>query len=155
MPIKVRFNEQALREYIEKAKEKAIIDVIEAIDRAFKETVNYAKNIPPDVGFYDQSGNLRGSIGYVLFQDGREINSFFQGASQGVNTGRSLAERIAQSQQGEGVIIGVLVAGMNYAVYVEAMGKDVLASASFRLVPEFKKNLALIGEAYGLKIKLI
>jgi len=41
MPIKVKFNEAALREYLEKAKEDAIINVIEAIDRAFKDAVIY------------------------------------------------------------------------------------------------------------------
>jgi hypothetical protein len=155
MPIKVKFNEAALREYLDKAKEDAIINVIKAIDSAFKAAVIHAKNIPPDIGFSDQTGNLRGSIGYVLFQDGKEINSFFSGAGEGVKTGKSLADRIAQSNAGEGVIIGVLVAGMNYAVYVEAMGRDVLTSASFKLLPEFKKNIAIIGEGYGLKLKLL
>lgn len=150
MPIKVRFNEEAARKYLEEAKDDAIINVIEAIDMACKQAMTFAKNVDT---YKDQTGNLRSSIGYVLFQDGKELKRNFYGTGPGTSEGAKLAENKAKSRPSEKIIVGVLVAGMDYALYVEAMGYDVITGASFRLIPEFKTYLSKVGEAYKLKFK--
>ena len=150
MPIKVKFNEAAARKYLEEAGKDAVLNILEALDMACKQAMNFAKNVDT---YKDHTRNLRGSIGYILYQDGKEVKRDFYGAGQGVNEGSRVAENKAKAHTRDKLIVGVLVAGMNYAVYVEAMGYDVITGASFTLIPEFKKYVALVGEAYGLKFK--
>lgn len=82
--------------------------------------------------YVDQTGNLRSSIGYVVVYNGQiidvsDFNPVKQGAD-GAKEGRALAEKLARNyKRGYALIV---VAGMNYAAYVEAMeGKVVLTSA--------------------------
>lgn len=91
-----------------------------------------AKDRPQTASWFDQSGNLRSSIGYVIVAHGRivqysDFNLVKQG-SEGVKEGRELAEELARKYSGGYALI--VVAGMNYAELVEAMdSKVVLASA--------------------------
>ena len=94
--------------------------VIEARDRSQEES------------WFDQTGNLRSSVGYVIVANGeiRTVEGFKQtkGGTEGVATGKALAERLAASYPTGYALI--VVAGMNYAAKVEAMdNKVVLASA--------------------------
>lgn len=94
--------------------------VIEARDRSQEES------------WYDQTGNLRGSIGYVIVIDGRVVSTSgfkqIKNGSQGPVEGKSLAEELAKNYKTGCALI--VVAGMHYASYVEAMdNKVVLASA--------------------------
>ncbi len=91
--------------------------------------VNHARNVPQDQGFQDQTGNLRSSIGYMVFVDGVAIHSFYnqvKEGSTGVKAGEALAKKIGQDQRG---VCLVVTAGMNYALYLEAKGRDVLTGA--------------------------
>lgn len=81
--------------------------------------------------WYDQTGNLRSSIGYAIYDHGHKaIESAFeqvgegtQGAAEGRKAIDELASKYAQTYA------LVVVAGMSYAEYVEAKeNKDVLAS---------------------------
>lgn len=82
--------------------------------------------------WFDQTGNLRSSVGYALYERGRkEFESSFsiikQGA-EGSEEGRRMVEELAHEYSNTYAL--VVVAAMNYAEYVEAMeNKDVLASA--------------------------
>lgn len=84
-----------------------------------------------DKSWYDQTGNLRSSVGYVIAHNKNIIqystfNQVNQG-SEGVKTGKDLAKELAKRYSNNYVLI--VVAGMNYAEFVEAMdNKDVLAS---------------------------
>ena len=90
-----------------------------------------------DAGQYqDRTGNLRSSIGYVVLQDGREVTvgapEQFSGTdgdgSEGVATSKAMLKKL-QGQYPKGLVLAVC-AGMNYAVYVEAVHHlDVLTSA--------------------------
>jgi hypothetical protein len=91
--------------------------------------VNHARSIPKEQGFEDQTGNLRSSIGYMVFVDGVAIHSFYnqvKEGSTGVKAGEALAKKIGQDQRG---VCLVVTAGMNYALYLEAKGRDVLTGA--------------------------
>lgn len=98
--------------------------------------------------YKDRTGNLRSSLGYVIIVDGKvkyrsDFRVVLQGA-EGVKTGAQYAKEIAR-QYPEGIVL-VVVAGMNYAAYVAATGRDVLDSAELladRLVPQFLRQLGL------------
>ena len=98
--------------------------------------------------YKDQTGNLRSSIGYVIVKNGSIIGgsgfSPVKGGSEGSKEGKSLAVEIA-SQYRQGIAL-IVVAGMNYAAYVEAKGFDVLTSSEIlanRIVPEMLQNLGI------------
>lgn len=85
-------------------------------------------------GYIMQTGALLSSTGYEVFVDGVAIHSQFdaasgaesEAASKGVQTGKSIAEKIGKETKGVALVV---VAGMNYAAYVEARGYNVLSSA--------------------------
>lgn len=91
--------------------------------------VNHARSVPKDLGFEDQTGNLRSSIGYVVFVDGVAVHSFYEevkGGAEGAKAGQRLSAKIGEGSSG---VCLVVTAGMNYATYVESRGRDVIASA--------------------------
>ncbi len=97
-------------------------------------------------GYMMQTGALLSSTGYQVFVDGVAIHTQFDAASgaqsdaatKGVKTGQEVAERIGKETQG---ICLVVVAGMNYATYVEAKGRNVLTSAEHLAERELPKML--------------
>ena len=124
-----------------KARFDKFLEVVEKrqIDRLAKlgeECVTHARLIPKDRGFEDQTGNLRSSIGYVLFRDGVAIHDDYKAVSgpvgggnsgQAIEKSKDLAERVARNHP-VGICL-VVTAGMQYAVCVESRGRDVLTSA--------------------------
>lgn len=104
---------------------------IRALSELGEECVNRVRNRSGDESWYDHTGNLRSSVGYVIAHNKNIIqysafNQVKQG-SEGVKTGKDLAKELAKRYSNNYVLI--VVAGMNYAEFVEAMdNKDVLAS---------------------------
>lgn len=98
--------------------------------------------------YKDQTGNLTSSIGYAIIDDGKIIQqSTFQqvkNGSEGVTKGKQyLNQIIAQNSRG---IVFIMVAGMNYASYVEAMNLNVLDSAEVmakKRIPRILQSLKL------------
>lgn len=82
-------------------------------------------------GYKDQTGNLRSSVGYVISVDGRIVRasdfSVVKTGRKGAKDGETFARRVAR-QYPRGVCL-IVVAGMNYAAYVSAKGRDVLDSS--------------------------
>lgn len=85
-------------------------------------------------GYMMQTGALLSSTGYEVFVDGVAVHTQFDAASgaeseaaeRGIKTGQSVAEQVGKETKGVALVV---VAGMNYAVYVEARGYNVLTSA--------------------------
>lgn len=104
---------------------------IRALSKLGEQCVTKIRDRAGDKSWYDQTGNLRSSVGYVIAHNKNIIqystfNQVMQG-SEGVKTGKDLAEELAKRYSNNYVLI--VVAGMNYAEFVEAMdNKDVLAS---------------------------
>lgn len=98
--------------------------------------------------YKDQTGNLTSSIGYAIIDDGKIIRqSTFQqvkSGGEGVTKGKQyLTQIISQNSQG---IVFIMVAGMNYASYVEAMNLNVLDSAEVmakKMIPRILQSLKL------------
>lgn len=88
--------------------------------------------------FKDQTGNLQSSIGYVIAKDRKIILQSFQGlgnskTKKGEEAGLRLAKAVLINVPTGWALIGV--AGMEYGIYVEAMGKDVITGS----IPETRK----------------
>ncbi len=108
---------------------------IRALSKLGEQCVTKIRDRAGDKSWYDQTGNLRSSVGYVIAHNKNIIqystfNQVNQG-SEGVKTGKDLAKELAKRYSNNYVLI--VVAGMNYAEFVEAMdNKDVLASTELR-----------------------
>lgn len=79
----------------------------------------------------DQTGNLRSSIGYAVYDHGvKQLQSAFKivlQGSEGSSKGQKMISQLAKEYSNTYAL--VVVAGMNYADHVEALeNKDVLAS---------------------------
>lgn len=99
--------------------------------------------------YRDITGNLRSSVGYVIAVDGTITNSSdfrtVKTGGQGTQTGYEYAYRLVREQFPQGICL-IVVAGMNYAAYVTAKGKDVLDSAELlaeQLVPKMLSRLKI------------
>lgn len=83
--------------------------------------------------YIDQTGNLRSSIGYVLLNNGKTVLENIQKSNRGTDksTGVQVAKNFIQeiSEKYKNDFVLIVVAGMDYAVYVEAMGLNVLSSS--------------------------
>ena len=125
---------------------------IRALSKLGEQCVTKIRDRAGDKSWYDQTGNLRSSVGYVIAHNKNIIqystfNQVKQG-SEGVKTGKDLAKELAKRYSNNYVLI--VVAGMNYAECVEAMeNKNVLASAELfarkelpGMMSKLKKQLA-------------
>lgn len=101
-----------------------------------EQCVNRVRDRSAEESWNDQTGNLRSSIGYIIARDGQILT---QGGfkptetksgngAQGQKDGQTYATDLVSSLSRSRMVL-IVVAGMEYAVYVEAMdSKDVLAS---------------------------
>lgn len=145
MPIKRLSPRNALGKYLErKANELRRVllnNLIYVGDEAVKEARQRGR-------YQDRTCNLRSSVGYCILDDGKpvKISGFevVKGGRQGAQQGRKFLESL-MSEHSTGLVL-IVVAGMEYAQYVEAMNLNVLDSAeqmAQRLVPELLKALKL------------
>jgi hypothetical protein len=90
--------------------------------------------------YKDQTGNLRSSIGYVIYYNGQHLESDFPGAqSEGVTKARELADEVAADFPHGFVLI--CVAGMDYASAVEARGYDVITNSSLEAIDDLRQAM--------------
>lgn len=130
-----------LREKQKRAKESIYLRLAYVGEAALTEARSNHK-------YKDQTGNLASSVGYAIIDNGRIIRqSTFQqvkSGSEGMAKGKQyLNQIIAQNSRG---IVFIMVAGMNYASYVENMTLNVLDSAEVlakKMIPIIFKQLGL------------
>lgn len=90
--------------------------------------------------YMDQTGNLTSSMGYIVVDHGKVVQQAgFQGTQKGMITGKSIANSLANKHPNAFALY--VVAGMNYAAYVEARGYNVLASAELVAEKELPKMM--------------
>lgn len=132
--------------YVIKQVEGARIGAINALNYVGLECVKEAR----ESGRYtDRSGNLRSSIGYAILENGKPIkkstfNKVIATATEAEIKSNELISSLAATYN-DGLVL-VVVAGMNYAAYVEAKGYNVLNSSETlakTLVPKMLKQLGL------------
>lgn len=148
MPIEGRKRvEQGFTRKLEKMLQNARKAALETLDYVGLECVKEARQ---NGRYKDQTGNLRSSIGYVVLDNGKIVKkSGFQKVKTKAIKAKGEAEKslnaiINDYQSG---LVLIVVAGMNYATYVEARGYNVLNSSEVlakKLVPQMLKELDLI-----------
>jgi hypothetical protein len=133
-----------------KIEEQITPSIIEALEAVCIDVVNEARSLPSppatmrgtphQPNYIDDTENLRSSIGYVIYNNGQRISQNFEGKSDGVNKGIQVADTAAQSW-GTG-IVAVIVAGEDYAGYVESKGYDVLSGPASNIRPLLEDKLS-------------
>lgn len=155
------------RRVFESVKEAYIMACMDAVVKA-KSTDTYK----------DRTNNLRSSIGFVLYYNGELVHEYFASSgtgsggggnvsfstkggkdvsftakagdssgSEGINKAKSLAEEVASRHQ-DG-FVAVIVAGMQYALYVEAMGLDVLTGSTLQISMDLQKYFDIVNKQHG------
>ena len=97
--------------------------------------------------YTDQTGNLRSSTGYCVLYNGKVVKRSSlevvkPTATKGAKEGNDFMSKLI-SENSKGIVL-IVVAGMNYARYVEKMGLNVLDSSEMlakKLVPRMLKDL--------------
>lgn len=91
--------------------------------------------------YLDQTGNLTSSIGYVIVHNGSVMKKAgfdkVKDGDEGTQQGEGLALRVASNFQHDYALI--VVAGMDYAGYVEAKGLGGMTAAEMQAVAEIEK----------------
>ncbi|EJX05269.1 hypothetical protein EVA_06625 [gut metagenome] len=98
--------------------------------------------------YKNQTGNLASSIGYCILDNGKPLyKSTFEQISDGADGTKKgeefLEQVIAENPTG---LVFIMVAGMPYAKYVEAMNLDVLDSAEIlakRMIPKIMRAIGI------------
>lgn len=133
-------------------------DILFELSYLGEQMCNHARNVTKGHatgGYDDQTGNLRSSIGYRIFKDAQPIkdggmarvNGTKGNGSEGENKVVSALDTFANSpkvvKNGWTLLV---VAGMEYAKYVEDKGYNVLYLTGI----ELEKKIAEIRKRYGL-----
>lgn len=144
MGIKLKTPQSVIDQAIENKVKAIKRSMLEGLEMIGLECVNLARH---NGSYKDQSGNLRSSVGYLIVQDGKVMNEggFEQvkGGKEGVETGKRAVREVAKEFPTHSVLI--VVAGMNYGIYVERKGYDVLTQAKLYAKSEAKRLLKEAG----------
>lgn len=131
MGITANFNMEDIEKQMNGFVAKIVNAAIQAMGFLGTKCVNHARTVPSDIGFKDQTGNLRSSIGFKVFVDGRPVSENYKqvlNGSEGIEKGKALADSVG-AQCGQNQIMLVVTAGMEYAIHVESLGRDVITSS--------------------------
>jgi hypothetical protein len=91
-----------------------------------EEFVNAARSIRT---YKDETGNLRSSIGYAIVKNGRVVSfKVSRSATEGKSEAESFVTQKVNEEPQKGIYL-LVFAGMEYALYVEAKGYDVLSGS--------------------------
>jgi hypothetical protein len=150
MGIKGKFNINAIFQDLEARLRPLIIEAVtEAFEQACLEVVEQAKSLDT---YQDQTNQLRSSIGYQIYNQGVLVTEYFQasgkgdgsGSAKGVARGKTVAAEAARQYPDD--VVGVIVAGAHYALYVESKGYDVISGPASQLKEITSKYLRLAAE---------
>lgn len=137
-----------IRKQIEVASKEIQTEILEMLRYVGRTAVNIMRSNKAN-DYTDRTGNLRSSCGYAIAFNGdvKSISNFetVNEGGDGSTQGKDLARKIAvENSQGQRYAL-ILVAGMNYASYVQNLhGRDVIESASLeaeKLADELSRKL--------------
>lgn len=146
MAIKRNFGQQVIDDYINNFVETRVQRIILELQRVGETCVGIART---NHKYKDQTGNLTSSIGYLIAVDGIvHTMSSFEAVSatggEGSTKGKDFIQEILRKYR-KGIVF-IMVAGMPYATYVNAMGLDVFDSAEInanKMIDEITTKLKL------------
>ena len=112
-----------------------------------EELAKYAKD---NHTYTDQTGNLTNSIGYAVVKQGKIVTyggeiQPGEGAEEGLKVAQQMAAKLTNS------FSLIIVAGMNYAAYVEAKGYDVILPAQLKAMSDFPQTIQRLKELANKK----
>lgn len=160
--------EQAIVNFFSECKREVDALIIKKLDVLGVGCIKRIRDRSASESWIDHSGNLRSSIGYSVLMNGHLIRTNgFQptkgengNGAEGMRVGKNYIEQVMKFYYQDYVL--VVVAGMNYADYVEALeNKDVLASTELwakgvwadyqdELNAEISKKIKSLESKYGL-----
>lgn len=153
MPITVQM--QGINDEAQRIAERVDRVIFNALSRLGEMCVVKIRERSAEQSWCDQTGNLRSSIGYAVVHNGNVISisdfAVVGNGAEGATDGKDFAAKVASGIRKKWALI--VVAGMNYASYVEAIdSKDVLANTELWARAETPKVMARL-EAQISKIK--
>ena len=153
--IKAKFNVNEVIESLGRLTDILVQAVVEAFQLACLEITAEARQLDT---YTDQTNNLRSSIGFGVYLDGHLVAENYQNSGSGSagtgDEGQQKAKEDVESiarQYSEG-IVGVIVAGEYYALYVESKGYDVLTGPANKAQEILDKYIGIVVEE--LKVAL-
>ena len=154
MGISAKFNVGDVSAKVEAFQEQLNNAILLMLQYLGESLVKYARE---QHNYTDQTGNLTNSIGYVVVRNGKPV--YFGGLNQpgeGSESGMKVAMKMADETLSAFSLI--IVAGMNYAAYVEAKGYNVILPAELKAKSDFPAAMkrltdmakAKTSEIYGI-----
>ncbi len=145
MPIRRTSPQGQFKDYLEKRIRFRIAALIQMFNYVGLECVREARMKRK---YIDRTGNLRSSTGYCVLYNGSVVHqSGFEAvkptAIEGVKEGKKLLNELMNSHS-VGIVL-IVVAGMDYACYVEAKGLNVLDTSEIKAKKLVKKTLKKLG----------
>ncbi len=129
---------EALQERLNQKREQLVNVLTMRLKQLGEECVTYSKN---NKGYQDRTGNLKNSISYALFLDGKLVTSAVgsipdpEASAEGQKGVNEALENYAKENNvvaPKGYTL-IVVAGMNYGKYVEDRGYNVLHLTKYYL----------------------
>lgn len=107
--------------------------------------IDFVERAVAKATFNNITWNLRSSIGYLILYNGQVVDSYFKdlvAGTEGQEVGEDYALFVAKLiDEGEGLSMA-LVAGEEYAYYVEAKNRDVISGSYAYFETELKGALS-------------
>ncbi len=134
-----QFKIGAVLAHVDRFQNKKERDIFLALSFMGENSVNKARE---NRTYVDDTGNLRGSIGYAVLEGGIVKKSDITGASDGVTEAWDFLDELRKKYD-TGFVL-VIFAGMDYAAAVESRGYDVITN-SVPLESEMKNDFKDFG----------
>lgn len=146
MAVRCRTSKQVLEAIFKKHQQRCYEAIVRTLMYCGEQIVNKVRDGSKPKSYKDQTGNLRSSTGYILTYNGKVLGksnfASVKNGGEGSKEGEDFAKRLA-NQHDKGFAL-IVVAGMEYAVYVEDKGYDVLMSGELlaeNIIPRMLKQL--------------
>ena len=133
MGIKPKFAEGAVSDKVKVFHDRLERATIALLQFVGDDLARYAKD---NHTYTDQTGNLTNSIGYAVVRQGKIVDyggeiQPGEGAAEGLKVAMKMAATLPNS------FSLIIVAGMNYAAYVESKGYNVILPAQLKAMKDF------------------
>ena len=128
MAIKPTFQNGAVAAKVQEFQKRLESATVFLLQFMGEELTKYARE---QHNYTDQTGNLTNSIGYAVVRNGKIVNYGGEIKSgDGAAEGLKIAQKMAANASSSFSLL--IVAGMNYAAYVEAKGYNVIRPAELK-----------------------
>lgn len=159
MPITKLFTDSQLKQYLQKNIEGYkgnLLDLFKIHGEMAVRIMRTNSEAGNKKLFTDRTANLRNSEGYLIFKDRNIVVDTYPNnakpnpniseserskVGQGVRMGKRLAQGIGSEFAPKNGFLLIATAGMDYALYVEAKGYDVITGGAIKVKKELDKAM--------------